>query len=74
MSRRQSVPAKWRSHDLLLRHTVQIITDGAQDIVVSKEWSSRGQSWRYRAEPLAIVLFQIQMNRKQKASKPGAFA
>lgn len=74
MSERKSVPAKWRSSGLQLRHTVQIITDGEQDIVVSKEWSAKGQSWCYKAETLNIVLFQIRMNRKTKISKPGAFA
>ncbi|QYW03016.1 hypothetical protein pEaSNUABM13_00057 [Erwinia phage pEa_SNUABM_13] len=53
------IPKKWRTASNSLAHTVEIINDNAQLVVVYKVWYARRKRWEYCAEPIEVVLYII---------------
>lgn len=53
------IPKKWRTASNSLAHTIEIINDNAQLVVVYKVWYAHRKRWEYYAEPIEVVLYVI---------------
>lgn len=64
------IPKKWRSAEGNLQHFVNLIKDSlsGEEVVISKTWHRRHQSWRYKAEKRYEVenLLKFHQHWKQK--------
>lgn len=61
------VGKRFRAADGSLRHLMHVVVrpDGC-DVIVSKSWNRRKQSWSYFAETNQMVIFGMQMAKLLK--------